>query len=64
MGTNYFKFTSKDGKTVGVCLVEVGCKNEMNIIDTILDKGYSIVKITEQEYNDFDEGDEIVLSNT
>jgi hypothetical protein len=36
----------------------------MNIINTLLDKGYKIVKIMEQEYDDYDEGDEITLSNT
>jgi hypothetical protein len=64
MSTNYFKFNSKDGETIGVCSVEVGSKNEMSIINTLFDKGYVIVKITEQEYNDYDEGDEITLSNT
>jgi len=64
MSTNYFKFLNEGGETIGVCKVEVGSQNEMSIINTLLDKGYVIVKITEQEYDDYDEGDEIVLSNT
>ncbi len=64
MDMNYFKFLDEGGKTIGVCKVGVGSKNEMNIINTLLDKGYKIVKIMEQEYDDYDEGDEITLSNT
>jgi hypothetical protein len=33
-------------------------------MDYLMDEGYTIVKITEQEYNDYDEGDEVVLSKT
>ena len=64
MDMNYFKFLNEGGETIGVCKVGVGSKNEMNIINTLLDKGYKIVKIMEQEYDDYDEGDEITLSNT
>ena len=64
MDMNYFKFLNEGGETIGVCKVGVGSKNEMNIINTLLDKGYKIVKVTKQEYDDYDEGDEITLSNT
>jgi hypothetical protein len=61
---NYFKWFNKDGEVMGVGCTEPGCKNEISIMDYLMDEGYTIVKITEQEYNDYDEGDEVVLSKT
>ena len=55
---NYFKIVDEDGDVVGVGAVEVGSKNESLMIDDIFNLGYKPVKITKQEYDDFD-GDEI-----
>jgi len=60
---NYFKW-SKDGNIVGVAEVGEGTRNEQAIVDYLMDSGYVVEKISAQEYSDYDEGDEIVLSKT
>jgi len=60
---NYFKF-GKDGKTLGVAEVGEGTKNEQTIVDYLIDRGFVVEKISAQEYSDYNEGDEIVLSKT
>lgn len=60
---NYFKW-SKDGNIVGVAEVGEGTRNEQAIVDYLMDCGYVVEKISAQEYSDYDEGDEIVLSKT
>jgi hypothetical protein len=44
--------------------VEEGCDNELSIVTYLMDQGFTIVKISEKEYKDYDGGDEIVLSKT
>jgi hypothetical protein len=58
---NYFRIIEMDGEVVGVGAVEVGTPNEVSLIEDIFNLGYKPVKITKQEYDDFDEGD--VISN-
>jgi hypothetical protein len=55
---NYFKIVDYDGDVVGVGAVEVGSKNESSMIDDIFNLGYKPVKITKQEFEEYD-GDEI-----
>ena len=55
---NYFKIVDKDGEVVGVGAVESGSKNESLMIDDIFNLGYKPVKITKQEFEEYD-GDEI-----
>lgn len=56
---NYFKIIDKDGEVVGVGAAERGSKNETEIIDQIFNYGYTPVRISKKEYEDYDEGDEI-----
>ncbi len=56
---NYFKIIGKNGEVVGVCGAEVGSENELSIIEDVLELGYKPVKITKEEYENYDEGDEI-----
>ena len=41
-----------------------GTKNEQTIVDYLIDRGFVVEKISAQEYSDYNEGDEIVLSKT
>ena len=34
----------------------------MNLVDSFFDHGYTIKKISEQEYDDFDLGDEVTIN--
>ena len=63
--TNYFKVI-KDGEVFGVVSVEAGSVNEEKIVNHFLDQGgkFVLFPITEQEYIDYDEGDEIILSES
>jgi len=56
---NYFKIVDEDGDIVGVGGVEKGSDNEVRLIDDILKLNFKLEKITEQEYNEYDEGVEI-----
>ena len=61
---NYFKLVNKKGETLGVGGVEEGSENEMSIMNHLMDIGCTIVKISKEEYDTYDEGDEFVLSET
>jgi len=56
---NYFKVSDENGETYGVGAAEVGSKNEIMLIEGLLELNYSLVKISKQEFEDYDEGDEI-----
>ena len=58
---NYFKIIDNNGKVYGVGATERGTKNEVQFIDGLFNLGCKVIKITEQEYEDYD-GDE-VMSN-
>lgn len=60
---NYFKIIDIDGEIVGVGAVEKGSRNEMRVIDEIFNMGYRPVVISKEEYDDYDEGDEITNFN-
>jgi len=55
---NYFKIVDEDGEVVGVGGVEVGSENEIKLIEDIFNSGYRPVKITKQEYDDFEDYDD------
>lgn len=61
---NYFRILNKENETIGVGGVEPGSENEMNIINHLMDVGCTIIKISKEEYDEYNEGDEIVLSET
>ena len=56
---NYFKIVDEDGDTYGVGAVEKGSKNEVYFIDEIFNLGFTPVKISQEEYESYDDGDEI-----
>jgi hypothetical protein len=65
MEMNYFKWVDSEGKTfLGMGEIEEGSENELSVINYLLDQGYTIVKITQKEYKDYDGGCEVVLSKT
>ena len=51
---NYFKIVDKDGETISVSATEKGTKNELTFVDGLLNMGLKLVKISKQEYDDFD----------
>ena len=51
---NYFKVVDKDGETISVSATEKGTKNELTFVDGLLNMGLKLVKISKQEYDDFD----------
>ena len=64
MEMNYFKWVDSDGKTIGVVEAGQGTVNEFRIVGYLIDQGFTPIKITKEEYMDFDEGDEFVLSKS
>ena len=56
---NYFKIVDDDGEVYGVGAVEKGSKNEVFFIDEIFNLGFTPVKISQEEYESYEEGDEI-----
>jgi hypothetical protein len=51
---NYFKIVDKDGEIISVSATEKGTKNELTFVDGLLNMGLKLVKISKQEYDDFD----------
>lgn len=56
---NYFKIIDEAGEVYGVGAAEKGSDNEIGIVTTIMELNLQLVKITKEEYEDYDEGDEI-----
>ena len=56
---NYFKIIDNNGKVYGVGATERGTKNEVQFIDGLFNLGCKVIKITEQEYEDFEDYDEM-----
>lgn len=56
---NYFKILDQDGEVCGVGAAEKGSPNEVFIINEIMNFNYTLVKITKEEYDDYDDGIEI-----
>jgi hypothetical protein len=56
---NYFKIINKDGEVYGVGATEKGSDNEVKFIEGLFNLGCKVIKITKQEYEDYDEGDEM-----
>jgi hypothetical protein len=65
MVNNYF-MVIKDGDVFGVVSVTEGSENEQAIVNYFLDQDgkFVLIPITEEEYEQYDEGDEIILSHT
>jgi hypothetical protein len=59
MEYSYFKIFNEDGSVAGVGAVEKGSDYEVYLINEILELKYSLVKISKEEFDAYDEGDEI-----
>jgi len=51
---NYAKLITSEGEVTAVAAMEVGSENETDIVNWCIDNNIQIVKITEQEFLDFD----------
>jgi hypothetical protein len=56
---NYFKIVNKDDEVLGVGAAQKGSRNEFDLIEKIFDLGLMPVVISKEEYDVYDEGDEI-----
>ena len=65
MENNYFQVI-KDGNVFGVVCVAKGSDNEQAIVNYFLDQDgrFVLIPITKEVYEEYDDGDEIVLSHT
>lgn len=54
---SYMKVIKKDGSVFGIIAMESGTVNEVNIVNWAVDKGYEMIKSSEDEYNSLGEDD-------
>jgi hypothetical protein len=54
---NYAKIIDDEGVVNGVAQMELGSKNEENIVNWCVDNNMTLLKISKEEFDDF-EGDE------
>jgi hypothetical protein len=57
MEYNYAKIIDDEGVVNGVAQMELGSKNEENIVNWCVDNNMTLLKISKEEFDDF-EGDE------
>ena len=57
MEYNYAKIIDDEGTVNGVAQMELGSKNEENIVNWCVDNNMTLLKISKEEFYDF-EGDE------
>jgi hypothetical protein len=57
MEYNYAKIIDDEGTVNGVAQMELGSKNEENIVNWCVDNNMTLLKISKEEFDDF-EGDE------
>jgi hypothetical protein len=50
----------KEGKQIGVITLE---EISIEFLDKMFDMGYDIKNITQKEYDDYDEGDELTMDD-
>ena len=60
-GYNYAKLITIEGDVVAVAAMEVGSDNEAGVVNWALDNDFSLVKIDEQEFLDFESDYDIEL---
>jgi len=58
----YFKFSK--GSEEGVIVVDLGSKNHTKMVDYLSDNGFKMEKISKKEYDLYDKGDEMTISET
>ena len=58
---NYTKLITIEGDVVAVAAMEVGSDNEAGVVNWALDNDFTLVKIDEQEFLDFESDYDIEL---
>ena len=58
---NYAKLITIEGDVVAVAAMEVGSDNESGVVNWALDNDFTLVKIDEQEFLDFESDYDIEL---
>lgn len=58
---NYAKLITTEGDVVAVAAMEVGSENEAGVVNWALDNDFTLVKIDEQEFLDFESDYDIEL---
>ena len=58
---NYAKLITIEGDVVAVAAMEVGSDNEAGVVNWALDNDFTLVKIDEQEFLDFETDYDIEL---
>jgi hypothetical protein len=58
---NYAKLITIEGDVVAVAAMEVGSDNEAGVVNWALDNDFTLVKIDEQEFLDFESDYDIEL---
>ena len=58
---NYAKLITTEGDVVAVAAMEVGSDNEAGVVNWALDNDFTLVKIDEQEFLDFESDYDIEL---
>lgn len=58
---NYAKLITIEGDVVAVAAMEVGSENEAGVVNWALDNDFTLVKIDEQEFLDFESDYDIEL---
>ena len=58
---NYAKLITIEGDVVAVATMEVGSDNEAGVVNWALDNDFTLVKIDEQEFLDFESDYDIEL---
>ena len=58
---NYAKLITIEGDVVAVAAMEVGSDNEAGVVNWTLDNDFTLVKIDEQEFLDFESDYDIEL---
>jgi len=58
---NYAKLITIEGDVVAVAAMEVGSDNEAGVVNWVLDNDFTLVKIDEQEFLDFESDYDIEL---
>ena len=48
---NYFKITSSDGEVVSYCAAEKGSSNEIKVVDSCMELGFKLEKVSKEEYD-------------
>lgn len=48
---NYFKIIGSDGEVVSYCAAEKGSSNEIKVVDSCMELGLKLEKVSKEEYD-------------